>query len=179
MKFANPLLILTAIYGAYSLVVPRDGTDIIDVLQGVQSAIDDLDSAVQGWTTDPTNTLSASKKLIETINNGTKTVNKSESLNFLDALILLWPVANLKTHAQILVDDLTAKKTQIESQGLCDAVLDQINQIDSGSKSLVHNTVSKIPEFEQGIGKGATQPILDAIDGAKDEYSEKNCVNKN
>ncbi|KAG5984182.1 hypothetical protein E4U55_005795 [Claviceps digitariae] len=178
MKFANPFLALTAVSGAYCLVIPRDGTDVVGVLNGVQSAIDNLDNAVQGWTTDPEETLDASTKLIKTIKDGVKTADGSAPLNLIDAVMLLGPLHTLNTHAQALVDDLKAKKTQIESQGLCDAVRGQIDEMDTSSKELVDHTLSKIPQYVQSIGKGAAQPILDTIGSAKDAFSEENCGNK-
>ncbi|KAG6018340.1 hypothetical protein E4U43_003358 [Claviceps pusilla] len=177
MKFANPILVLTAISGAYSLVVPRDGSNISDVLDGVQSAIDDLNNGVQSWTTDPTETLNASQKLVEQLKDGSHAVEESAPLNLMDALMLIGPLQTLKTHAQTLVDALKEKEKQIESQGLCDAVRGEIDEIDTGSKNLVHHTMAKIPYFMQGIGNVMAQPILDAIDSAKHAFSENNCVN--
>ncbi|KAG5927214.1 hypothetical protein E4U42_002442 [Claviceps africana] len=176
MKFASPLLVLTAVSGAYSLVVPRDGKDTIEVLNRVQAAIDGLDDAVQDWTTDPTKTLEASNKLIGRLDNGTASVKAGPSMNLFDAVILLEPMATLKMHAQTLVDDMCAKKQKIESQGLCDAVRSQIDEIDTSSKSLVDATISKIPDYVQAIAKFAAQPIMDSIDMAKQAFSEKNCV---
>ncbi|KAG5953601.1 hypothetical protein E4U53_004557 [Claviceps sorghi] len=177
MKFNTPLLVLSAVSGAYSLVVPRDSQDTINVLNGVQAAIDDLDSAVQEWTTDPTQTLDASNKLIGKLKDSSKAVQGGAAMNLIDAMMLLGPIGTLKTHAQTLVDDMSAKKQQIESQGLCDAVETQIDEIDNSSKNLVDATVAKIPQFAQGIGKIAAQPIMDAINSAKQAFSKTNCVN--
>ncbi|KAG5931938.1 hypothetical protein E4U59_007815 [Claviceps monticola] len=177
MKFTRLTLIVTSVSGAYSLVVFRGASTVFDVLKGVQSAIDDLDTAVNNWTVDPATTFKASNKLIGTINNSTESLRGCAKSNFLEALELLAPVGTLNTHAQNLVDDLKAKKKQIEDQGLCDIVRNQINEMDSGSKDLVETTVSKIPVLLQGIGRIASQPIIDSIESAKDNFSSNNCVN--
>ncbi|KAG6141093.1 hypothetical protein E4U28_003195 [Claviceps purpurea] len=177
MKFKRLTLIVTSVSGAYSLVIFRGTSTVFDVLKGVQSAIDDLDIAVNNWTVDPATTFEASNKLIGTINNGTESLSGCAKLDFLEALELLAPVGTLNTHAQNLVDDLKAKKKQVEGQGLCDIVRDQINEMDSGSKDLVKTTVSKIPVLLQGIGRVSSQPIVDSIESAKGDFSSTNCVN--
>ncbi|KAG6089792.1 hypothetical protein E4U15_001350 [Claviceps sp. LM218 group G6] len=179
MKFTKLTLIFTSVSGANSLVIFRGGSrsPVFNVLKGVQSAIDDLDTAVNDWTVDPATTFEASNKLIGTINNGTETLRGCAELNFLEALELLAPVDTLNTHAQNLVDDLKAKKKQIEGQGLCDIVRGQINDMDSGSKDLVETTVSKIPVLLQGIGRAASRPVVESIESAKEDFSPTNCVN--
>ncbi|KAG6020715.1 hypothetical protein E4U40_005911 [Claviceps sp. LM458 group G5] len=177
MKLTKLTLIVTSVSGVYSLAVFRGASTVFDVLKGVQSALDGLDTAINDWTVDPATTFEASNKLIGTINNGTKTLRGCAKLNFLEALELLAPVDTLNTHAQNLVDDLKAKKKQIAGQGLCDIVRNQINEMDSRSKDLVETTVSKIPVLLQGIGSVASQPIVDSIHSAKVDFSSTNCVN--
>ncbi|OAA57813.1 Cell wall galactomannoprotein [Cordyceps fumosorosea ARSEF 2679] len=177
MHFSAPLAVISALSGAHALVIPRDASVIIGVLTAVQGDIDGLDSAVNGWTSDPSPVLDASNKLVDTISQGTATVQGSPDLTLDESLTLLDPVQSLKQHAQTLVDDLKAKKDTVQQAGLCEVVEIQIGTISDKSKGLIDATVSKVPQDAQGIAQDQAQGILDVLADAQSAFSPGNCVN--
>lgn len=177
MHFSAPLILITAITGAHSLVVQRDAAAILGVFKNVQTDIDGLDSAVKAWTSDPAPVLDGSNKLVATITKGTTTVKGSAELSLSDATGLLGPVKTLKEHAQTLVNDLKGKKDVVQKGGLCDAVSGQVSSIGDKSKQLIDATVSKVPEAAQNIAKEQAQGFIDILNDAKTAFSPANCKN--
>lgn len=176
MRFSSNLILLAAATGVHSLVTPRDAQLIIGVFTNVQNAIDNLDTAVKGYTTDPAPLLDTSNKLDDAIKTGTTTVSGSDNLTLSDSISLLKPVQTLKTHAQTLVNDLKDKKPQFQAQTLCSVVRGQIATINTDSKSLIDATVSKVPAAAQDIARQQAQGITDVLNDAQNAFSEQNCV---
>ncbi|OAQ60337.1 hydrophobic surface binding protein A domain-containing protein [Pochonia chlamydosporia 170] len=155
----------------------RDAKAITDVFAAVQSNIDSLDQAVLAWTCNPGPVLKASYTLISTIKTGVNTVSASANLTLSESLSLLTPVQNLKTHAQTLVNDLKAKKPQIQTDFECDVVRQTISDMSTNSKGLVDATISKVPAAAQDIAKKQAQGILDVLNDAQTSFNTTNCVN--
>lgn len=176
MKFSSPIIVLAAISGASSLAVPRNLQSIDGVFAKVQADIDDLKNAVKGLTKNAEEMTKASEKLTADLRSGIETVKASDHLDLRDALSMLPPVKDLKMHAQTLVDSLKQKKTQIQSQHLCDAVRQHISSISTESKGLILAIVVKVPESTVGIARKQGKGFTDVLDEAKEAFSEKNCV---
>lgn len=181
MKFASASAAVLCAISSSACASPlqaRDAKPIVDVLASVQKDIDGLDAAVKGWTCNPGPVLRASYGLVGTIKSGTKTVSGHDKLTLSESLGLLKPVQDLRTHAQALVDDLKAKKAQIQADYECDVVRNTIADIATNSQALVDVTVSKVPENAKAIAQKQAQGVTDVLNGAKAAFDQANCVNK-
>lgn len=175
MHFTAPLVLIAAVTGAHGFVIQRDAKPILDVFASVQADIDSLDTAVKAWTADPAPVLDASNKLVATIGQGTTTVQATANLSLNEALTLLGPVKDLKTHAQTLVTDLKGRKDAVQQAGLCEAVSTQVTTIGDKSKGLIDVTVSKVPAGAQNIAQQQAQGFIDILKDAQTAFSPENC----
>ncbi|GAB0137077.1 hypothetical protein EsDP_00005360 [Epichloe bromicola] len=180
MKLVSASAVLCAISSIAhgSPLHARDAKPILDVLASVQKNIDGLDAAVKGWTCNPGPVLRASYGLVGTIKSGTKAVSGHDKLTLSESLGLLKPVQDLRAHAQALVDDLGARKPQIQADYECDVVRQTIADIAASSQALVDATVSKVPDNAKDIARKQAQGVTDVLNGAKAAFDQANCVNK-
>lgn len=156
-------------------IVSRDQKTVVGVLSSVQASIDSLDNVVKAGVSDLSALLGASNKLIDAISSGTTTVTGTSSLTLIETIKIIKPVQSLQAHAKTLVDDLKAKKQQIEQGGLCGVVAQQIGTIDQNSQALVKATVSKTAQIAQTVAAKVAQPILDILADAKTSFNDQNC----
>ncbi|KAK2599138.1 hypothetical protein QQS21_005399 [Conoideocrella luteorostrata] len=160
---------------AQGLVVPRDQKTVTDVLTGVQTGIDNLDTAVKSCCSNLGGLLDASNKLIAAITGGTSTVSSSTPLTLIEAIKIIKPVQAVEAHAKTLVSDIKGQKAQIVQAGLCGVFAQQIETINGDSQQLVKTTVGKVPQIAQSVATKVAQGILDVLADAKDAFSAANC----
>ncbi|KAJ2981560.1 hypothetical protein NQ176_g1952 [Zarea fungicola] len=178
MKLCALALLATA---SVSLAIDaRDSSPIASTITttiaNVQASIDNLTNAAKafdGHNIDPI--VDASNSLIQTITSGILT-SEDPKLTTFQALALQTPVADLKSHAQGLLDTFKAGLDQIEMAKACGKTRLQLGKISDSGGKLIDSIVGKIPGFAQKIAEGQTAPIKKMLIDAANIFSEGNCV---
>lgn len=158
--------------------VGRDLPTITTVINSVGDKISALDSAVTSYTGgDSTAFQSAATDLETTIKDGVTQVQGTAAITLSDALALQSLVTSLQSTADKLVSDLAAKKTQIESAGLCSTVQDQSSQLNTLSGQLIDAITSKVPTEAQSIASQLTAGFTAALQQNQANFAQGNCTN--
>ncbi|KAM0255038.1 hypothetical protein ACHAQJ_006186 [Trichoderma viride] len=175
MKFTSVALAFAAFSAYTSALLDRDLDTIQGVLDKVSSAIISLDEAAKSFSSNTKPVVDKAKGLINTINTGKTTVDRSGDLTLSDALGLVSPVQALTKKAQALADDFKARRSNVEKAKGCSIVRNNLGQINSGSQSLTNSIVSKVPQAAQSIARELASGLTKVLDQAQNDFSPKNC----
>ncbi|KAK2592106.1 hypothetical protein QQS21_010212 [Conoideocrella luteorostrata] len=172
MKF---LALTSLATGAFAGLMIRDLATITGVMSGIGTDLDGLDTAVKGFTSDPTNILTASNKLIADLKAGKTKVDPLPELSLTDALGLQTPAKSLQTKGDALLADFKAKRDALAAAGLCGPALQQATSINTASQDLIKSIVGKVPADAQSIAEGIVAPLIKDLQDAQDAFSPANC----
>lgn len=186
MKFSTPFVLSFFATGAFSRVAgndirgldlgQRDLATITGVLDNVDTDLNELDTAVNAYSGGNANSvISAANDLISTINAGKTTVDGQPMLSLQDSLALQGPVETLTDSATTLVDDLTAKRPLISSNGLCGTTRGLVTSIDTAANALISSVVSKVPSAAQSIAERLVRDLKAELTRAKTNFNTANC----
>lgn len=154
--------------------VKRDLSSITGILSSISNKVDSLHTAIKnyngGGNTQPVE--SASDKLVDSINSGTKKVKGTNDLNGMDALGLQQPVSDLKDEIQSTISDLNGKKKQLVAAGKGDVTLADLKKQKSAALDLSDAIVSKVPDNLHDIAHNLASGISDAIQKGIDEFQD-------
>lgn len=176
MKFSTNAVVALFTVGAYSAAIEtRDAKAVEGVIAAVQSKIDGLTSAAQSFSGSIQPVLDASNALIDSITAGTTTVQGSSNLSVSEALAIVAPVKELRTHAQTLDDEVKGKISTIESVKGCGLTRTQLGKISDDAHALIDAIVAKVPAAVQGVAKDQASKITAILDDAKAAVAEGKC----
>lgn len=163
--------------------VKRDLSSITGVLSGISNNVGSLHTAIKnyngGGNTQPVE--SASDKLVDSINSGTKKVKGTNNLSGMDALDLQQPVSDLKDEIQSTISDLNGKKNQLMAAGKGGVTLADLKKQKSAALDLSDAIVSKVPDNLHDIAHNLASGISNAIQKGIDEFQnagKSNSANK-
>ncbi|KAI1135616.1 hydrophobic surface binding protein A-domain-containing protein [Hypoxylon sp. FL0543] len=157
--------------------VARDIATVTSVVAQVSAAITKLDTTVKAFDgSDLTGVETDAKALVSALTSGASTLaNAGGSLSLTDALGLQDVVTPLGPAAEALVSDVTAKKTQFESAGLCSIVGSAIQDAGSAAKSLVDNVIAQVPQAAQAIAQQVAGNVVDTLTNLAAEFAADKC----
>ncbi|KAK0384873.1 hypothetical protein NLU13_7351 [Sarocladium strictum] len=176
MKFSASLLVASAFASSVFALVPSKPTRDIWVLNEVNSDIIDLNNAVTAYTGGTgTTVISRADTLIGTLNAGVTTANAQPMLTLSESLALQGPVQTVTGSTRDLVDDLTAKRPLIISNGLCATTRGRVNTINTSANNLINAIVAKVPAAAQSIAERLVSDLRAELARAKTNFSTSNC----
>jgi hypothetical protein len=172
------LTLASLVSGAFAGVLfQRDLATIQAAMTAAGTGIDNLNTAVQAFTGDPTDLLAASNALIAAMKDGAAKVQPTGELSLTDALGLQSPAQDLQKKGDALLASFKARKSTVEELGLCEVTEAQATDINTSGKALISTIVSKVPAAAQGIAQGIVDPILKTLADAQTEFNSDNCKN--
>jgi hypothetical protein len=161
MKFFGTLPLLAVAVSAS--MVKRDLATIQGVLSTLSSDITALDTAVTGFSGDPSTLQSASDKVVADLNSGASTIQGTSELSQSDAISIATYVQGLASAVTTAVNDLISKQSTLQSAGQCGAVLAGLQGQLSGTQALSTALTSKTPEALQGVAQQLSAGIISDI----------------
>lgn len=173
MKFLTLTSLATGAFAGS--LIQRDLATIKTVMAGIGTDLVSLDTAVKGFSGDPTQILTTSNALIKNLKAGKAKVDPTGELSLTDALGLQAPAKDLQTKGDALLADFKAKRAALAAAGLCGPSLQQATSINDASKDLINSVVSKVPADAQSIAQGIVAPLLKDLQEAQDAFSPANC----
>lgn len=173
MKFLTLTSLATGAFAG--ALIQRDLATIKTVMAGIGNDLVSLDTAVKGFSGDPTQILTTSNTLIKDLKDGKAKVDPTTELSLTDALGLQAPAKDLQTKGDALLADFKAKRDALAAAGLCGPALQQATSINDASKDLINSVVSKVPADAQSIAQGIVAPLLKDLQDAQDAFSPANC----
>lgn len=158
-------------------LVGRDLAAVTGVINGVNDKIKALDTAVKGFSSDPTALTTAATDLSNTITTGTTTIKASTPLTLNDAVMLQQIVGGLQGDGQTLVTDLAAKKPDFEKAGLCEVILQQSQTLSTNSQALIDAVVAQVPTAAQTIASQLAGGFTATLNQNSATFAQGNCTN--
>jgi hypothetical protein len=174
MHITSPLLALGLAFVAITspIVKPRDLASIEAAIANIETAVNALDAAEVAYTSgDPSAVQSASDAVVNATNAGTATADASADLSETDALSLVSPIQALTTDVQTAVNDIIAKKTEIEAAGYGAQTLTDLTQQNTSATELANAITAKVPADLQSTAASLAAGITDAIQEGITAYS--------
>jgi hypothetical protein len=157
------VVVLSAI--GFSLNVVADLASIEGVISKIESDVNAFDTAVKAYSggSGYSDLESASQTIVTDTNTGVSTVKASADLSESDALSLTSPVQALTADIQTAIDDLIAKKSQIEAACQGPAVLASLQSQNTAAVALADAITSKVPSSLQSVASQLSAGISTAI----------------
>ena len=152
--------------------VKRDLTTITGVINDINQAVGQLDTAVKGFNgAGQIGSLnSASSNVLSKISNGAKTVQGTSQISLSDALALQPIVQGLQTTTNTTISDLIAKKSALVAAGAGSVVEQQLNQQKSDATDLSNAISSKVPSSVSSLAQQLSSGITDSIQQGIDAF---------
>lgn len=157
--------------------VERDLPTITGVINSVGSKLNDLDMAAQAYNGgDVTALVNAGNALKDTTAQGITTVQGTSQISLNEAVSLQPTVTTLQNTANKLVNDLAAKKPQIQQASMCSVVRDQSTQLNDQSRQLIDAMTSKVPTGAQAIAAQLASGFTKALQTNQATWANGNCT---
>lgn len=169
MKFIS---ILTLTGAASVMAAPvelerRQVDAIKDALAPVMSSLKDLDTAINGLTTDPNTAapiLTSSQAASKALSGAATKIQAADNLGLIGSLGLQQTGTDLATQVTTTIGDLTAKKPVLDMLGVTPIALQALQQQKQDSGGLSDALLSKVPALARPIAGQSTNMISQALD---------------
>ncbi|KKY32826.1 putative cell wall protein [Diaporthe ampelina] len=169
MKF---LSILTVTGAASVMAAPvdierRQVDAIKEALAPVMTSLMDLDTAINGLTTDPQTAapiLSSSQAASQALSGAATKIQAADDLGLFGSLGLQQTGTDLATQVSTTIGDLTAKKPVLDMLGVTPIALQALQQQKADSGGLSDALLSKVPALARPIAGQSTDKISKALD---------------
>jgi uncharacterized protein YoxC len=168
MKFISAIPLFALAVSATQ--VKRDLATIQNVLQGLSSDITALDTAVNGFSGDPSTLQSASDKVVADLNAGATTVSGTSDLSQSDAIGVATYVQGLASAVTTAVNDLISKQSAFQGANQCGTVLKGLQGQLSGTQAFSTALTSKTPQSLQGVAQQLSSGIIADIQRGIDAF---------
>lgn len=166
-------LSILALTGAISVMaapvdIERRQVDAIkEALAPVMTSLKDLDTAINGLTTDPNTAapiLTSSQAASKALSGAATKINAADDLGLFGSLGLQQTGTDLATQVQTTIGDLTAKKPVLDMLGVTPIALQALQQQKADSGGLSDALLSKVPALARPIAGQSTDMISKALD---------------
>lgn len=156
----------------------RDVATIQMVIQQATTALGALDTSVKAFSGADSQALVAQAGNLKTVlTQGAAQIMATTPITANDAIMLQSSLTPVQTSAQSLVQDLTAKKPQIQQASLCGVVQQQTTDIGTAAKGLIQAAVTRVPaELQQVAGQLSGQFTAQLSDVSL-QFAPGNCTN--
>lgn len=166
-------LSILALTGAISVMaapvdIERRQVDAIkEALAPVMSSLKDLDTAINGLTTDPNTAapiLTSSQAASKALSGAATKIQAADDLGLIGSLGLQQTGTDLATQVTTTIGDLTAKKPVLDQLGVTPIALQALQQQKADSGGLSDALLSKVPALARPIAGQSTNMISQALD---------------
>lgn len=172
MKFSSALTILAASGAASASILERQVQTIIGVVNGINTEVGSLDTAIKGFSGDPKPLTAASQKTLDTVNKGVETVNSASSITLTDSVQIQGQVQNLQSSLESVVSDLTAKKSELVAAGQGQVVYKNLEAQLTGAKALAAAISSKVPPEVKSLADTLSQGVVSALNKGVEAFKD-------
>lgn len=169
MKFLSILALTgaTSVMAAPVELERRQVDAIKDALAPVMSSLKDLDTAINGLTTDPNTAapiLTSSQAASKALSGAATKIQAADNLGLIGSLGLQQTGTDLATQVTTTIGDLTAKKPVLDMLGVTPIALQALQQQKQDSGGLSDALLSKVPALARPIAGQSTNMISQALD---------------
>ncbi|KAL1879209.1 hypothetical protein Daus18300_001788 [Diaporthe australafricana] len=157
----------TAVMAAPVEFERRQVDAIKEALAPVMTSLKDLDTAINGLTTDPQTAapiLTSSQAASKALSGAATKINAADDLGLIGSLGLQQTGTDLATQVQTTIGDLTAKKPVLDMLGVTPIALQALQQQKTDSGGLSDALLSKVPALARPIAGQSTDMIGKALD---------------
>lgn len=157
----------TAVMAAPVEIERRQVDAIKSALAPVMTSLKDLDTAINGLTTDPQTAapiLTSSQAASKALSGAATKINAADKLGLIGSLGLQQTGTDLATQVQTTIGDLTAKKPVLDMLGVTPIALQALQQQKTDSGGLSNALLSKVPALARPIAGQSTDMIGKALD---------------
>lgn len=145
----------------------RQAASIKSALMPVMQSLKDLDTAINGLTTDPATAapiLTASTSASGSIKEAATQINAADDVGIFGALGLQQTGTDLATQVKTTIGDLMAKKPVLDQLGVTSVAVQSLQQQKAASGGLSTALLSKVPALAKPIAKESTDMISKSLD---------------
>ncbi len=172
MKFSGLSVALLASGALASTIERRQATVITGAIKEIQASSNKLDAIVKSFSGTNIEPLKeAGQNLVDTINAGNAKSKGVKELSLAEALTLQAPVTALTEASSTLVDDIKARKPDVEKAGQCKTAQKIISDVDAASNTYIDTVVSKVPVDAAPIAKNLVAKLQEVLSDAKSSYA--------
>lgn len=169
MKFLSILTLTgaTSVMAAPVDIERRQVDAIKDALAPVMTSLKDLDTAINGLTTDPQTAapiLTSSQAASKALSGAATKIQAADDLGLIGSLGLQQTGTDLATQVTTTIGDLTAKKPVLDQLGVTPIALQALQQQKTDSGGLSDALLSKVPALARPIAGQSTDMISKALD---------------
>lgn len=169
MKFLSILTLTgaTSVMAAPVDIERRQVDAIKDALAPVMTSLKDLDTAINGLTTDPQTAapiLTSSQAASKALSGAATKIQAADNLGLIGSLGLQQTGTDLATQVTTTIGDLTAKKPVLDQLGVTPIALQALQQQKTDSGGLSDALLSKVPALARPIAGQSTDMISKALD---------------
>jgi len=172
MKFTSAAFAL-ALSGS-AMAGGADGVNA--VLKEISDDLKSFDTAINGWSSGPIDTLDAASKKIQSVTEGgAQKINAGESLTLVDAAGITANVQGLQTQLDTTLSDLKSKGDKLVSGGHCANIQSQLKSQGVAAQGLQDAITGKAPTEAKGIAQQLGGAIGASIKETQ-SYFDKACA---
>ncbi|KAI7784391.1 cell wall protein [Diaporthe eres] len=169
MKFLSILTLTgaTSVMAAPVEIERRQVDAIKGALAPVMTSLKDLDTAINGLTTDPQTAapiLTSSQAASKALSGAATKIQAADDLGLFGSLGLQQTGTDLATQVTTTIGDLTAKKPVLDMLGVTPVALQALQQQKQDSGGLSDALLSKVPALARPIAAQSTDMISKALD---------------
>lgn len=169
MKFLSILTLTgaTSVMAAPVDIERRQVDAIKDALAPVMTSLKDLDTAINGLTSDPNTAapiLTSSQAASKALSGAATKIQAADDLGLFGSLGLQQTGTDLATQVTTTIGDLTAKKPVLDMLGVTPIALQALQQQKTDSGGLSDALLSKVPALARPIAGQSTDMISKALD---------------
>lgn len=156
----------------------RDVATIQNVIMQASTALQTLDTTVKAFDgSDFTKLASDSANVKTVLVQSTQQISATTPISAQDAITLQSSLSPVQSLGASLVQDLVAKKPQIQQASLCTIVQQQTSDIGGAANGLIQATVSKVPANLQQVAGTLTAQFTGQLSDLSAQFAPGNCTN--
>lgn len=174
------LALAASIVAAQDEILPikRDVATISNVIMQVTTSLNQLDASVKAFNGQSFSQLATDAGNVKTtLANGAKQISGTSNITAQEAVQLQSSLSPVQTAGTNLINDLSAKKPQIQQASLCQTVQQQTQEIGTSAKDLIEATVSKVPQNLQAVAGQLTSQLTSQLSDVSLNFAPGNCTN--
>jgi hypothetical protein len=159
MKYQQILSILAFAGTVYS----QGGPIVVGVVGDIDTATQNLDSAVKAFSGDPQALVAAQQKIKSIVDSGVAKVKAAPELTITEAAGLTSQTTTLQKDVESVVNDLISKKSALIAAGQGQVVESGLKDQLAGAQALAAAITSKVPETLKSTATQLSAGIADAL----------------
>lgn len=176
--FTALALVVSAMAEEWDPLPKRDVATIQNVIMQTSTALQTLDTTVKAFDGSDFSKLATDAANVKTVLvQSTQQIQATTPISAQDAITLQSSLSPVQSLGASLVQDLVAKKPQIQQASLCGIVQQQTSDIGGAASGLIQATVSKVPANLQQVAGTLTAQFTSQLNDLSGQFAPGNCTN--